>query len=99
VPRDLRDRLIDTYIDAREKAGPFDRDLFLKSYAIMSAQRACRLNGLWVRLMNRDQLPGYMRHMPRTLWHLTMAFEHPVTAPLRDWCKKAGIPTTESPEV
>jgi tRNA threonylcarbamoyl adenosine modification protein YjeE len=99
VPRDLRDRLIDIYIDAREKAGPFDRDLFLKSYAIMSAQRACRLNGLWVRLMNRDHLPGYMRHMPRTLWHLTMAFEHPVTAPLRDWCKKAGIPTAESPEV
>jgi tRNA threonylcarbamoyl adenosine modification protein YjeE len=99
VPRDLRDRLIDIYVDAREKTGPFDRDLFAKSYAIMSAQRACRLNGLWVRLMNRDHLPGYMRHMPRTLWHLTMSFEHPVTAPLRDWCKKAGIPTAESPDV
>lgn len=98
VPRPLRDRLIEIYMDAREKAGPFDRDLFLKSYAIMSAQRACRLNGLWVRLMNRDHLPGYMRHMPRTLWHLTMSFEHPVTAPLRDWCKRAGIPTAESPE-
>jgi tRNA threonylcarbamoyl adenosine modification protein YjeE len=99
VPRNLRDRLIDIYIDAREKTGPFDRDLFLKSYAIMSAQRACRLNGLWVRLMNRDHMPGYMKHMPRTLWHLSMAFEHPVTAPLRDWCKKAGIPQAESPDV
>jgi hypothetical protein len=49
--------------------------------------------------MNRDHMPGYMRHMPRTLWHLGMAFEHPVTAPLRDWCKRAGIQTGESPEV
>lgn len=98
VPRALKDRLLDIYMQARAANGPFDRETFLKSYAIMSAQRACRLNGLWVRLMNRDHLPGYMRHMPRTLWHLGMAFEHPVTAPLRDWCKKAGIQTGESPE-
>ena len=99
VPRALKDRLLDIYMDAREASGAFDRATFLKSYAIMSAQRACRLNGLWVRLMNRDHMPGYMRHMPRTLWHLGMAFEHPVTAPLRDWCKRAGIQTGESPEV
>lgn len=99
VPRELRDHLIDIYVEERAGNGAFDREMFLKSYAIMSAQRACRLNGLWVRLMNRDHMPGYMRHMPRTLWHLDMAFEHPVTAPLREWFKKAGIPTAESPEV
>ena len=99
VPRPLRDELIDIYMTAREANGPFDREMFLKSFAIMSAQRACRLNGLWVRLLQRDRMPGYMRHMPRTLWHLGMAFEHPVTAPLRDWFKKAGIPTAESPEI
>lgn len=99
VDRALKDQLLEIYMDARAAGGAFDRDLFLKSYAIMSAQRACRLNGLWVRLLKRDNMPGYMRHMPRTLWHLDMAFEHPVTAPLRDWCKKAGIPTAESPEV
>ncbi|MDB5523524.1 MAG: hypothetical protein JWM58_1287 [Rhizobium sp.] len=98
VPRALKERLLDIYLEARDRNGGFDRTLFLKSHAIMSAQRACRLNGLWVRLLQRDHLPGYMRHMPRTLWHLGMAFEHPVTAPLRDWCKKAGIPTAESPE-
>jgi hypothetical protein len=99
VPQALKDRLLDIYMDARAANGSFDRETFLKSYAIMSAQRACRLNGLWVRLMNRDHMPGYMRHMPRTLWHLGMAFEHPVTAPLRDWCKQAGIPVAESPDV
>jgi aminoglycoside/choline kinase family phosphotransferase len=99
VERPLMDRLVDLYMEARTAQGGFDRDSFLKSYAIMSAQRACRLNGLWVRLLRRDNMPGYMRHMPRTLWHLNMSFEHPVTAPLRDWCKKAGITTAESPEM
>jgi tRNA threonylcarbamoyl adenosine modification protein YjeE len=97
VPRALKDRLVDIYMDKRAAEGDFDRESFLKSYAIMSAQRACRLNGLWVRLKQRDNMPGYMRHMPRTLWHLAMAFEHPVIAPLRDWCAAAGIVTADDP--
>jgi tRNA threonylcarbamoyl adenosine modification protein YjeE len=99
VERPLMDRLVQIYVEAREAAGPFDREGFFKSYAIMTAQRSCRLNGLWVRLWQRDHMQSYMKHMPRTLWHLNMAFEHPITAPLRDWCKKAGIDTAESPEV
>jgi aminoglycoside/choline kinase family phosphotransferase len=98
VERPLMAQLIATYCDARAAEGEFDRVAFAKSFAIMSAQRACRLNGLWVRLKERDNLPGYMRHMPRTLWHLGMAFEHPITAPLRDWCKRVGITTNESPD-
>lgn len=98
VDRPLKERLLEIYVAERERQGGFDREKFLRAHAIMSAQRACRLNGLWVRLMKRDSLPDYMRHMPRTLWHLNMAFEHPVNAPLRDWFKKAGIPTAESPE-
>jgi aminoglycoside/choline kinase family phosphotransferase len=93
------ERLVQIYVDAREAAGEFDRESFFKSYAIMTAQRSCRLNGLWVRLWQRDHMQSYMKHMPRTLWHLNMAFEHPITAPLREWCNKAGIPTAESPEV
>lgn len=96
VERPLMDDLIETYMQAREAAGPFDRHAFRKSWAIMSAQRACRLNGLWVRLLKRDGLPGYMQHMPRTLWHLEVAFEHEALAPLRDWCRKAGIQPSES---
>ncbi len=96
VERDLMDSLLKTYFAARRASGPFDQAAFMKSWAIMSAQRACRLNGLWVRLKERDNMPGYMRHMQRTLWHLAVAFEHPVTAPLRDWCIKAGIISAES---
>lgn len=96
VERPLADSLMERYLTARRTDNSFDEAAFLKSWHIMSAQRACKLNGLWVRLMQRDRKPAYMRHMPRTLWHLSVAFEHPVLAPLRDWCAKAGIGTSES---
>jgi aminoglycoside/choline kinase family phosphotransferase len=47
-------------------------------------------------LKQRDGKPGYLKHMPRTLTYLQAAFEHPVVAPLRDWCARVGIAATES---
>ncbi|MCM2476700.1 tRNA (adenosine(37)-N6)-threonylcarbamoyltransferase complex ATPase subunit type 1 TsaE [Rhizobium sp. CG5] len=96
VERPLVDQLMQDYLDARRMGGGFDEASFLKSWAIMSAQRACKLNGLWVRLMQRDKKPAYMKHMPRTLWHLSVAFEHEALAPLREWCARVGIGHTES---
>ncbi|MGL3607808.1 tRNA (adenosine(37)-N6)-threonylcarbamoyltransferase complex ATPase subunit type 1 TsaE [Rhizobium sp. G187] len=97
VERPLMDMLLNDYVAARTIRPTFDSALFKKSFAIMAAQRACKLNGLWVRLKKRDGKPGYMSHLPRTLWHLSVAFEHPALAPLRDWCTRAGIPPAESP--
>lgn len=97
IERPLMDQLMADYLSARATKSDFDEAAFLKSWAIMSAQRACKLNGLWVRLKDRDGKPGYMRHLPRTLWHLSVAFEHPVLAPLRNWCIEAGIELPESP--
>ncbi|MFN3363834.1 MAG: tRNA (adenosine(37)-N6)-threonylcarbamoyltransferase complex ATPase subunit type 1 TsaE [Allorhizobium sp.] len=97
IERPLMDQLMADYLTARAKKPDFNEAAFLKSWAIMSAQRACKLNGLWVRLKERDGKPGYMRHLPRTLWHLSVAFEHPVLAPLRNWCIEAGIELPESP--
>ncbi|RKE79843.1 tRNA (adenosine(37)-N6)-threonylcarbamoyltransferase complex ATPase subunit type 1 TsaE [Rhizobium sp. AG855] len=96
IPRPLMDQLMADYLALRNRTAEFDEATFLKSWAIMAAQRACKLNGLWVRLLKRDGKPGYMRHMPRTLWHLSVAFEHPVLAPLRRWCAEAGIELPES---
>ena len=96
VSRELMDQLIADYLALRHAQGPFDEARFRKSWAIMSAQRACKLNGLWVRLMVRDKKPGYIKHMPRTLWHLQVAFEHEALAPLREWCDKVGIGQPES---
>lgn len=91
IERDLHDQLISDYLALRHAQGSFDEARFLKSWAIMSAQRNCKLAGLWVRLLQRDGKPGYLKHMPRTLAYLAIAFEHEALAPLREWCEKAGI--------
>ncbi len=92
----LFQQLMDDYLSLRRAQGNFDEARFMKSWAIMSAQRNCKLAGLWVRLMQRDGKPGYMKHMPRTLSYLEVALQHETLAPLRDWCVRTGIVASES---
>ncbi|KQV72939.1 tRNA (adenosine(37)-N6)-threonylcarbamoyltransferase complex ATPase subunit type 1 TsaE [Rhizobium sp. Root1220] len=96
IEPDLFDQLMEHYLSLRRAGGNFEEASFLKSWAIMSAQRNCKLAGLWVRLMQRDGKPVYMKHMPRTLSYLGVALKHEALAPLRDWCLRAGIVTSES---
>ncbi|WP_342354122.1 tRNA (adenosine(37)-N6)-threonylcarbamoyltransferase complex ATPase subunit type 1 TsaE [Rhizobium grahamii] len=96
ISPDLFRQLMDDYLSLRRSQDNFDEPGFLKSWAIVSAQRNCKLAGLWVRLMQRDGKPGYMKHMPRTLSYLSVALKHEALAPLRDWCVRAGIVPSES---
>ncbi len=96
IAPELFQQLMDDYLSLRRAERDFDEARFLKSWAIMSAQRNCKLSGLWVRLLQRDGKPGYMKHMPRTLSYLSVALQHETLAPLRDWCVRAGIVTSES---
>ncbi|MBB4186644.1 hypothetical protein GGE07_003304 [Sinorhizobium terangae] len=96
IGEDLADRLINAYLAERKASGPFDATSFLRDWHLMSAQRNCKLAGIWVRLMQRDGKPGYMKHMPRTFAYLNRALGHEVLTPLRDWCIKAGILASES---
>ena len=91
IPPEMQARLMSHYLDIRRKKPAFDEANFLKAFAIMSAQRNCKLAGIWVRLMQRDGKPGYMKHMPRTFSYLRSALAHPDLSPLRDWCVKAGM--------
>ncbi|MFB9953325.1 tRNA (adenosine(37)-N6)-threonylcarbamoyltransferase complex ATPase subunit type 1 TsaE [Rhizobium puerariae] len=95
VPGPLADQLMVDYVTLRRSLGPFDEQAFQKAWAIMAAQRNCKLAGLWVRLLQRDGKPGYLKHMPRTLRYLSTALRHEVLSPLRDWCRRAGIEITE----
>ena len=90
ISPDLQARLLSHYLENR-RSTPFDEAAFLKAFAIMSAQRNCKLAGIWVRLLERDRKPGYMKHMPRTFRYLSAALSHPELAPLRDWCLRMGI--------
>ena len=96
MPEDVAESVLAHYLTLREKHAGFDRVRFLRDWHVMAAQRNCKLIGLWVRLMQRDGKPAYMRHMPRTFRNLNRALSHPDLAPLRDWCEKAGILATES---
>ena len=92
IAPDLGRTLLNAYLaERRADATDFDEEEFRIAYAIMAAQRNCKLAGLWVRLMQRDGKPGYMKHMPRTLAYLADVLAHPVLAPLRAWCDEAGI--------
>lgn len=96
IPKDMSDRLLSAYIDARQALGPFDEQTFRRDLAVMAAQRACKLAGLWVRLMKRDGKPVYMKHMPRTLDYIRVALQHDALSPLREWCAKARMGILES---
>lgn len=91
ISPELQARLLSRYLDNRQIEPSFDEASFLKAFAIMSAQRNCKLAGIWVRLLERDGKPGYMKHMPRTLRYLATALSHPELAPLRDWCVRMGM--------
>jgi aminoglycoside/choline kinase family phosphotransferase len=96
IEPELFRQLMDDYLALRRAQGGFDEAGFMKAWAIMSAQRNCKLAGLWVRLLQRDGKPGYLKHMPRMLSYLNVALEHETLAPLRDWCARAGIGQSES---
>lgn len=96
IPPAMTERLLQAYIDNRNTDLLFDADRFRKDIAFLSAQRNCKLAGLWVRLMKRDGKPGYMKHMPRTIAYLEEALTHEALAPLRDWFRTVRIGIGES---
>ena len=96
IPETLRRQLLARYIEQRRAQGPFDEDRFTEAFAIMAAQRNCKLAGIWVRLKQRDGKPGYMKHMPRTMHYLQSALEHPAVLGLREWLAEAGMDLSES---
>jgi tRNA threonylcarbamoyl adenosine modification protein YjeE len=96
IPDELAGDMMADYLALRRAAPGFDEQKFEKAFAIMAAQRNCKLAGLWVRLKQRDGKPGYMKHMPRTLKNLEIALRHAALAPLREWCETAGIEFSES---
>jgi hypothetical protein len=84
IPDDLELRLLALY--ARRRAGAaFDAEAFAASYAVMGAQRATKILGLFARLDKRDGKPQYLRHLPRLEQRLARDLAHPLLEPLRLW--------------
>ncbi len=71
VPEALEQRMLAHYVAARQAAdSAFDAAAFRLSYAVMGAQRALKVLGIFARLNMRDGKPGYLAHLPRVAWWL-----------------------------
>lgn len=85
VPEDLEVQLLVRYLRGREDEDGFVRDTFVHLYALMAAQRASKILGIFARLDKRDGKQQYLRHLPRVWTYLQRALAHPALAPLADW--------------
>jgi N-acetylmuramate 1-kinase len=86
VPADLELKLIGLYARERKAADPaFDVSGFARAYAIMAAQRATKILGIFARLDRRDGKPHYLKHLPRIEAYLTRNLAHPALAKLKAW--------------
>jgi hypothetical protein len=86
VPADLELKLLGHYVRERKGAETdFDMAAFARAYAIMGAQRATKILGIFARLDKRDGKPQYLRHLPRIEAYLARNLAHPALAKLRGW--------------
>ncbi|MHB2167267.1 tRNA (adenosine(37)-N6)-threonylcarbamoyltransferase complex ATPase subunit type 1 TsaE [Alsobacter sp. R-9] len=86
VPEDLELKLLGHYARQRKAADPaFDMGGFAKAYAILGAQRATKILGIFARLDRRDGKPQYLRHLPRIQRYLARDLAHPVLSDLKVW--------------
>ena len=92
VSEELENVLLNHYVSKRLERNPeFDVSGFKSAYAIMAAQRATKILGIFVRLKNRDDKPGYMKHMPRIRDYLNRSLRHPDLAEMRNWMESVTI--------
>ncbi len=82
----LEAEILQHYVSARHRLAPaFDETQFRTGYAIMAAQRATKVIGIFVRLDVRDNKPNYLQHLPRAKDYLARSLRHPVLRQYRKW--------------
>jgi len=83
---ELEPAMLERYLRQREiRSAGFDRQAFLAAYAILGAQRAAKILGIFTRLSRRDGKHGYLRHIPRIQRYLALNLGHAHLAGLRAW--------------
>lgn len=86
VPAELEENLLARYCSGVSGVDPaFDGAAFRRAYAILGAQRASKLLGIFVRLAVRDGKAHYLAHIPRIWEYLARNLAHPALAELAAW--------------
>jgi len=92
IPPELEEQIIEAYQTARAAfAAPFDQKHFSQAYAILGAQRAAKILGVFVRLQQRDGKVAYMRHLPRMADYWQRNLQAPLLQPLRHFLQESGV--------
>ena len=83
---ELELKLLALYARERSAADPsFDVAGFARAYAILGAQRATKILGIFARLDRRDGKPQYLKHLPRIEAYLARNLAHPALTDLSGW--------------
>jgi tRNA threonylcarbamoyl adenosine modification protein YjeE len=86
IPEATELQLLARYVALRKAGDPdFDAASFARDYAIMGAQRATKILGIFTRLDRRDGKPNYLQHLPRIRAYLDRALAHPILTDVRAW--------------
>ncbi len=86
VPDELELRLMAFYAKKRRQLDKeFEMASFARAYAILGAQRATKILGIFARLEQRDNKPQYLAHMPRVQRYLIKSLRHPALQDIARW--------------
>ncbi len=84
--RDVEPAMVEAGIAVYLAAMPeLDADAFRTAYAVLGAQRNCKIVGIFSRLCVRDDKPGYLDYLPRVWRLLEGDLAHPALEPMRAW--------------
>ena len=79
------DELFEYYCSLKSTAKNFNGVSFARDFAILGAQRATKILGIFARLFKRDGKPAYLKHIPRVSRYLARNLAHPALKELKDW--------------
>lgn len=85
IPRDTADMLFRYYCELRSAEPGFDEAELRLASAVLGAQRATKILGIFARLSRRDNKHQYLKHIPRVSRYLERNLEHPALAPVKQW--------------
>ena len=85
VPADLAHAMRERFLAA---VPALVRAAFDRSYAVLGAQRNCKIVGIFTRLCVRDGKPVYLAHIPRVWRLIEQDLRHPALAPLAQWLER-----------
>lgn len=88
ISEPLERAIVTHYLEARESHGKPAGPDFARDYAIMAAQRATKILGIFVRLNERDGKPVYLNHLPRLRDYLRRSLGHEALSAYREWLEE-----------